>query len=267
MSVASRVAVIVVCGVLAIFGFVSWQSVSLTDLHNLGTPRNSVLEGDRVTTIPLPVGPAERRSSIVEPQTAGAYAFLFDKPDEPPIRYDPCRTVAWVVSPQGMPSGAMPILHDAVNQVAAATGLVFEYQGTTDERADFDRDLIQPRYGEGFAPVIIGWSTAPQNPDLAGSVTGVGGSSAVTGAYGDQRYLRAGVIVLDAEDISTLMARPVGERIAQAIVMHEWAHVVGLAHVADPSELMNYSNSSLTTWGPGDLQGLAIAGAGPCESI
>lgn len=266
MSVASRAALTAVCGVLVIAVLASWQGVGLSDLQNLGTPRNSVLEGDREVTIPLPAGPAERRSAVVEPQTEGSYAFLFDVPGEGPVRYDPCRSISWVLSPAGMPEGTAPMLHEAVDQVSASTGLSFEYEGVTDEVADFDRDLVQARYGERFAPVVLGWSTEAENADLAGSVTGIGGSSAVNGAYGDQRYLRAGVVILDSEDVRALMASPLGEELAQATVMHEWAHVVGLAHVNDPSELMNYSNTSLRTWGPGDLRGLAIAGSGPCEN-
>ena len=94
---------------------------------------------------------------------------------------------------------------------------------------------------------------------------GLGGSSSVTGAYGDQRYLEGGTVLLDSTDVAGLLKTGQGRALARAVIMHEIGHVVGLAHVADPSELMNASNTSLTTWGPGDLEGLAIAGAGPCE--
>jgi predicted Zn-dependent protease len=47
--------------------------------------------------------------------------------------------------------------------------------------------------------------------------------------------------------------------------MHELGHVVGLNHAADPRELMFPSATYVIDWGPGDLQGLAAAGAGPCE--
>jgi len=267
MSGARRASLIAVCSIAGMLLLASWQGVGVTDLQHFGTPRNSVLDGERAITIPLPAGPPERRSSTVVPQTEGSYSFLFDESGEGPVRYDPCRTIPWVLSPEGMPVGFSPLLQRAVDRVSLATGLTFEYEGTTSEAAEFDRSLIQAQYGDRFAPVVVGFSTATQNPDLEGSVTGVGGSSAVTGAYGDQRFLRAGVIVLDSEDITSLMSSPSGEQLSEAIVMHEWAHVIGLAHVADPSELMNYSNSSLTTWGPGDLQGLAVAGDGPCEDV
>lgn len=245
----------------------SWQGIGIADFKHLGTPRNSVVEGEREVTIPLPDGPAQRRGALVVPQTTGSYQFLFADAVTEPTRYDPCRPVEWVLAPDGMPDGALPLLHGAADQVAAATGMVLEYGGTTTEKADFDRELLQPQYGDGFAPVIVGWSTADANPDLAGAVTGVGGSSAVNGAYGAQRYLHSGVIILDSNDMSALIVSRDGGGLARAIVMHEWGHVVGLSHVNDPNELMNASNSSLTTWGPGDLAGLALAGAGPCEDV
>ncbi|WP_061964495.1 hypothetical protein [Demequina aurantiaca] len=267
MSRALNVTAMLACAVAGAWAMASWQGIELEDLKHLGTPRNSVIEGDAERTIPLPDGPSERHSAVIVPQGKGSFSFLFDDPDAGPVRYDPCRPLGWVLSPEGMPPGAEPLLHSAADAVAAATGIELVYEGTTTEPADFERELFQERYGDRFAPVVVGWSTEGETPDLAGAVTGVGGSSAVNGAYGSQRYLHAGVIVLDSEDIVRLMSVPGGDDLAQAIVMHEWGHVVGLAHVNDTAELMNASNSKLTTWGGGDLEGLAIAGAGPCEDV
>ena len=161
----------------------------------------------------------------------------------------------------------MTIIAEAVQSVSVATGLQFEFDGPTDEVASFDRRLFQPdRYGEGFAPLVIGWSNEAAMPELAGSVTGLGGSSSVTGAYGDDRFLASGTVVLDTKDMAGLLGTSTGRTLARAVIMHEIAHVVGLAHVSDPTEIMNATNTSLTEWGPGDLAGLAIAGRGPCEA-
>lgn len=267
MSRTFSIAVLIACGAGALLAMASWQGVGLTDVQHFGTPRNSVMVGDREVTIPLPDGSAQRRRAIVVPQSTGSYEFLFDDAGAAPVRYDPCRPIPWVLSPEGMPTDAEPLLHAAVDRVSEASGLELVYEGTTAEPADFGRALVQPRYGDRFAPVVIGWSTAAQNPDLKGAVTGVGGSSAVNGAYGDQRYLHAGVIILDSQDMSTLMVGAGGQALAQAIVMHEWGHVLGLAHVSDAGELMNASNTALTSWGPGDLEGLALAGSGHCEEV
>lgn len=269
MSAASRLTLIAACGVATLAVFVSWQGIGVADIRHFGTPRNSLAESYGDATIPLPQGSAQRLVPAVSPSTSGgAYDFLFNDSDVGgQTRYDPCRPIGWVLSPRGMPSGSLPLLQESVDLVSAATGMTFVYEGTTDEVADFDRDLIQPRYGDRFAPVVVGWSTEDATPTLAGTVTGVGGSSSANGAYGDQRYLRAGVIILDSADLSDVMGTLHGDSVARSIMMHEWGHVVGLAHVGDPDELMNALNSEVTDWGPGDLEGLAIAGSGPCEDV
>jgi Matrixin len=50
------------------------------------------------------------------------------------------------------------------------------------------------------------------------------------------------------------------------VVMHELGHLVGLAHVRDPGELMAESNLERRDLGPGDRQGLAAVGAGSCHT-
>ena len=47
-------------------------------------------------------------------------------------------------------------------------------------------------------------------------------------------------------------------------MLHELAHVVGLAHVSEPMELMFTDNTGQVTFGPGDLEGLARLGSLPC---
>jgi hypothetical protein len=250
--------------VAAIVAFVI-SGLSFMDLRHLGTPRNALLDGSTEVRVPLPPASAGRLLPEVPVTTTGQFAFMFEDKGEP-VRFDPCRAIHYVYNASGQPAGLGSLIQESVDSVSAATGLEFVYDGQTDEVAQFDRRLFQPdRYGEGFAPVIIGWSNEATTPDLAGSTTGLGGSNSVTGAYGDQRFLQAGTVVLDTTDIAGLLATTQGRALARAVIIHEIGHVVGLAHVADPTELMNASNTSLTTWGPGDLKGLAILGAGPCQ--
>jgi predicted Zn-dependent protease len=51
----------------------------------------------------------------------------------------------------------------------------------------------------------------------------------------------------------------------RAILDHELGHVVGLGHVQDPHELMYDEQLERTTFGPGDLQGLARVGSVACD--
>ena len=48
-------------------------------------------------------------------------------------------------------------------------------------------------------------------------------------------------------------------------LLHELGHLVGLDHVDDPNELMYPRAAERTSYGPGDLKGLALLGAIPCR--
>ena len=48
------------------------------------------------------------------------------------------------------------------------------------------------------------------------------------------------------------------------MITHELGHVLGLAHVDDPRQLMFAENLGTTTLADGDRRGLAALGAGAC---
>src|SRR5665647_2264279 len=229
-------------------------------------PRGYVEVDGQPVAVPRPEASDGRLLPAVAATTEGVHAFLHTDDDGAPIGYDPCRPIRFVVRPDGMPPSGQALLDEAMAGVSAASGLVFEYAGTTDEAPAVERTLIQPdRYGEGWAPVLIAWSDEAQMPELAGEVAGLGGSAAVPGASGQRSWLAAGRAVLDSADVLVMLARPDGHEQARAIVMHELAHVLGLDHVTDPDELMNPVSSNRTDLGPGDLQGLALVGQVACE--
>jgi len=245
--------------VMALLG-VSWR-----ELRHFGEPRNVVKDDGVTRDIPFPEGPARRLLPQVSATASTDFTFMTLDPAGAPVRWDPCRPVPWVLSSVGMPRLAEPLVQEAVDNLQDATGLQFEFRGMTDEVASFERPLFQERYGDGFAPVIVGWSTAAATPELVGTVSGIGGSRALPGAYGSQRYLRTGTVIIDGDDVRTQMATTAGQAHVTAIVMHELAHVLGLGHVDDPSQLMYATYDAQSTLGAGDLAGLALAGAGPCE--
>lgn len=259
-----RATALIAVAVLILWAFAAWRGLSWEDLTRYGQARNVLETGGEQIKIPVPEGPDERQLPAIEVTTTGEHEFLFVNAGVP-VRYDPCRHVGWVFNPEGAPGDAPALVASAIDDIERMTGLDFVYLGETDETASFDRPLFQERYGPGFAPVIVGFATEDEQPDLAGTVTGVGGSSAVSGAYGDTQYLRSGVVIMDSEGIADILEQRNGAELAEAIIRHELAHVVGLGHVEDRNELMHAENMQVTQWGPGDMQGLAIAGAGPCE--
>lgn len=230
------------------------------------TPHAYITVDGKPVAIPRPAPADGRLAPAVPVTTSGSHAFLHTDSGGNPVGYDPCRPVRYVIRPDGMPASGERLVDEAIAVVSAASGLVFEYDGTTDEAPTVERQLIQPeRYGDVWAPVLIAWSDETVLPELAGEVAGLGGSAAVPGSTGDGLWLAAGRVVLDTADVSSMLVRPDGFALALAIVVHELAHVVGLDHVQDPGELMYPVSSSRTDLGPGDLQGLALVGQVECE--
>ena len=107
-----------------------------------------------------------------------------------------------------------------------------------------------------------GWATPAEYPELAAQVAGVGGAIAERGGGGRLHFVSGGV-VLDREAFTDIAVAQ-QPRVMEAIALHELAHVVGLAHVSEPMELMFTDNTGQITFGPGDLEGLARLGSLPC---
>jgi len=218
----------------------------------------------------------------VQPEVTGSarVAFLHRQLETNQItRYDPCQPVRFVVNERSGPPGWIGELADVMTEVSALSGITFEFEGPTDEpiRADvrgqlkraygwprdpegysegyqdlFKRPSYQPdRYGPGrWAPVLVGWTSfgrvdAGYNKHIAG----VGASDVRETAKGTV-YV-SGALVLNADlpmqDIRTTL-------------MHELGHVLGLAHVGSPDEIMHAMQREQTSWGEGDKEGLRSVG-------
>ena len=214
--------------------------------------------------------PSDARPSRLQAPVAvvssGPHVFDNVLPGGVAATYDPCRAVHYVVNPASMPAGAQALIGDAVAAVSAATGLVFIDDGPTDEPLQQDRELVQvQRYGNRWAPVLIGWSDQAAYPALAGDVAGVGGSALVQPRGQASARLVTGQVALDVDALVPLMQRGHSDQV-RAIVMHELGHVVGLDHVDDPTQLMYPRNLGLTAFSRGDLEGLAQLGHGVCHT-
>jgi hypothetical protein len=199
------------------------------------------------------------------PITSGSYRFAFTSPEQSFVAYDPCRPIHYVVRPDDAPAGTGPLLAEAIARVSAATGLVFIADGVTREAPTTQRLPYQPEvYGDRWAPVLIAWVTPTENPDLAGDIAGQAGSAAV-GRPGGPRVLVTGQMELDTHQLAEILNRPGGGEIVLAILQHELAHLVGMDHVNDSSQLMHPQTSpGVTDFAAGDRTGLSILGRGPC---
>jgi hypothetical protein len=197
----------------------------------------------------------------------GSFSFLSTDDDGRPLRFDPCHPVSYVINPDGAPDGAVDDVHEAFARLGEATGIRFAFAGlTTEVHQPIDgtagRASYQPdRYGPGWAPVLVSFVTGDDEPVLSGNVLGYGGSTSYWTSTSDPAYV-TGEIVLD-RDLS--LVRPgFGPGMTRGnLIQHEAAHVIGLDHVDDRSEVMyeSISDRSPDGYGPGDRAGLSQIGA------
>ncbi|MGA8847016.1 MAG: matrixin family metalloprotease [Nocardioides sp.] len=205
------------------------------------------------------VGLDDRLRPAVTADADGAYAFLATHPDGRPVGFNPCQEIEYVVNPSGAPGDWEQLVETAIGELSDATGLGFSSGGTTDDRAFSERI---DRFNDPL-PVIIAWADDQEVDALADDVAGVGGPTQVR--LGPQRSYVSGSVVMDT-DITDRLDRQIGGSNAQlGLLLHELGHLVGLDHVDDPEELMFPSSTNMTSFGAGDLQGLALLGAIPCR--
>jgi hypothetical protein len=193
------------------------------------------------------------------------YRFMETQADHvEPVAYDPCRPIHVVVNARTAPAIGDPLLDDALSHLRTATGLQISVEGRTDEVPTDDRPSFQPdRYGDRWAPVLVAWSDPAAVPGLAGPVAGLGGSASIDLGHGSV-YL-TGTITLDGPQLTDLLTGPDGYAEALGVVEHELGHLVGLAHIEDPTQLMNPSGTiGVTSYAAGDLTGLSRLGQGKC---
>lgn len=201
-------------------------------------------------------GPGPVRRGLVDPQ---GFRFIGVDPDSgEPIRYDPCTPLHYTFNPEHAPSGAEADLKRSAQLTAEATGIEFIYDGTTEEPARPQRPAYQPdRYGDRWAPILIGWIPHDSAIFEHDSV-GVGGSEARQNDRGQLVYVTGDIILNGADQLASGFG---AGRTWGKVLLHEWGHVLGLDHVVDPAQVMNANLvSSPANWGTGDLAGLRRLG-------
>jgi hypothetical protein len=199
------------------------------------------------------------------PAGSGGYAFLLTHNDGSPVAWDPCRPVHYVVRPAGAPVDGDDLVRWALGQISTATGLTFVDDGATLEAPDAQRASFQPqRYGNRWAPVLVAWSNPVEWSPLADGVLGRAGPAPFGTVGDDNERFVSGQAVFNGPELD-LQLRTGEDNKARAVLLHELGHLVGLAHVTDPFQVMYPSNAyPLPSYRSGDLRGLELLGTGRC---
>lgn len=224
-----------------------------------------VRDGDAtVDGAEVPEPPA---AAIDEP--AAPYAVWARQSDGTPVRWDPCTPITWVLEEEGAPEGARDLVQRAMGMVERASGLRFRFVGTTDEQPARDRSLVVDGAGQdAWAPVLVSWSR-PDETDLPLGDSVLGVTVPVAVLDGDRRVFTTGQVVLNADRTGSLLPG-FQDRHATwgSTLVHEVAHLVGLDHVPDPTQLLAPTPGfGPIEFGAGDLAGLAEVGSGGCLPV
>ncbi|MEP7059310.1 MAG: hypothetical protein ABI828_01145 [Actinomycetota bacterium] len=192
----------------------------------------------------------------------GEYAFIDTSTSGRPVRWNPCATIHYVVNPLHAPPGSLEDVAAAVKTISDASGIAFKYDGTTTEVPSPERLPYQPfKYGNRWAPVLIAWvdpemSAFRFSKDKQGrEAIGIGGP--MWGSAAQHQYVSGFVVINDQDGYPPGFGSPY---VQGATILHELGHVLGLGHVKQQGELMEFAGGGMGTFGPGDLEGLRKVG-------
>jgi hypothetical protein len=218
-------------------------------------------------TLPSGSDPATDAATGTTPDgvSEGGFRVWALTSDGDPLRWDACRPIDLVVALEGAPTGADDDLRQAAARLSAASGLTLRIVATSEERPRAERPLVV-RDGDGWRwnPVLVAWMS-PAEASAAGIPLGApdrGVALPVAVRDGPLEGYVTGQVVLNAA--RTDLRPGFGDRADAwgSTLLHELAHLVGLAHVDDPAELMSVDpGRGPVTLGPGDLAGLTHIGA------
>jgi hypothetical protein len=234
---------------------------------NVATPDPAVPATPPATdpaTVPatVPAPPVPDTSTLAP----GAYAFLAKDPDGQPTHWDKCRTVRYRINPAHVTQPMLDDMFAAIARVSAASGVTFQYVGTTAvvpySSEQWYAGLYSPTQD---TDLYIAFANDTEAPVLAGNMVGLGGPVwRDDGPGGREPITVIGGAVFDINP--DLPGGFGGGATRGGLIVHELGHVMNLAHVGDISQVMfpSLSQDSANTYQGGDTAGMQALAAYPC---
>ncbi|HEU4675615.1 MAG TPA: matrixin family metalloprotease [Motilibacteraceae bacterium] len=195
--------------------------------------------------------------------TSTEFAFLSKDSSGRPAHWDRCSTITYRVNPANLPSGAMTDIQGALSRLSAASGLTFQYVGTTTVVPYSSSSWANAIPSSQPADLYIAFTDAAHVAYLAGSVAGVGGPFWSSDGTREPRIVRAGVALDTAAGVTPGFTNGASRG---TLLLHELGHAVNLDHVTDPVQVMypSITSQSRPAYQAGDLAGLANLATYPC---
>jgi hypothetical protein len=233
-------------------------------LATTATAAVAVLVAGRMTppVPPMPgdVGSVSAATLRVDPAD-GPYAFWAVDADGEPLRWDPCEPVTFVLDPLDATPGAEQDLRTALERLADATGMELVLEGLTEERPNLARPLVEAS-GSGWRwrPVLVAWAR-PGDGALPLTRLDRGIALPVAVRAGERETYVTGQVVLNAQRDDLVPGFEDRSTAIGATLLHELAHLLGLDHVEDASQLMSVDpGRGPVMLGDGDRAGLERIG-------
>jgi len=179
-----------------------------------------------------------------------------------PLRWDACSPIQMLLSRADAPEHARRDLSEALAVLREATGLDLQLIGTTDERPRIDRPLVGiGDTGWRWLPVLVAWAR-PGEGGLPLTALDRGVALPVSVRDGEHEAYVTGQVVLNVAREDLVPGFADRRDAIGATLIHELAHLLGLAHVDDDAQLMSVGpGSGPVVLGAGDLDGLRAVGA------
>lgn len=176
----------------------------------------------------------------------------------PVTRWNPCRALRYQINLGGYGEQYRPLVEDAMDRVASATGLDLVYVGDT----GFVATSGSP-YDSSAAELTLTLANAGMTDVIGGGTIGITFTRYTFSPGGAQMISASVTIDMDIANNPDWSPFGIGP-----VILHELGHAMGLDHLDDRNQLMYPTNGGVTSYGTGDQRGLYLLGAaGGCSGL